>query len=90
MTKDKTITTINKKIFEYNDLLFSELQSIENVIFAPIVTTFNTEYAYPFEMKTPYKGSTEKEKILTDYLHPNECGYYMIADIDALCLINLL
>ena len=41
-------------------------------------------------MKTPYKGSTEKEKILTDYLHPNECGYYMIADIDALCLINLL
>ena len=80
----------NKRIFEYNDLLFSELQSIENVIFAPIVTTFNTEYAYPFEMKTPYKGSTEKEKILTDYIHPNECGYYMIADIDALCLINLL
>ena len=82
--------TYNKRIFEYNDLLFSELQSIENVIYAPIATTFNTEYAYPFEMKIPYKGSTEKEKILTDYLHPNECGYYMIADIDALCLINLL
>lgn len=82
--------TYNKMIFEYNDLLFKELQAITNVIFAPIVTTFNVEYAYPFTMKTAYKGSTETEKVITDYLHPNECGYYMIADVDALCLINLL
>ena len=80
----------NKNIFNYNDLLFDTLKNLTNITYVPIATTFNSEFAYPFTLQAPYKGSAETEKVLTDNLHPSECGYYMIADIDVLCLINLL
>lgn len=79
-----------KNAYQYNLVMESYNKAIENMCkdtsysafltYSPVHVGFDTDYGYPFTMESPYDGSTEKIKVLSDDLHPNECGYYMIAD----------
>lgn len=75
------------KIFEYNNEIETTIDSLENAYYSPVLTTFNEKYAYPYELMSPFKGSTETRKIITDYLHPYECGYHMISEQSINCFL---
>ena len=75
------------RIFKANDEMITELSNMPFCFFAPVASTFDAEYAYPYEMIAPYEGSTETIKHITDYLHPYEPGYYMIAKQALMCFL---
>ena len=77
-------------IFEYNNMLESELSNMNNTFYVPVLTTFNDDYAYEYVYKNDYAYSDETYKVVTEWLHPNKAGYKMIADqIIACFLCNL-
>ena len=67
-------------IFDYNSKLEQALSTLDNVFYVPVVATFNSDYAYEYEMVQAYKDSDEYYKVVKEWLHPSTVGYHMIAD----------
>ena len=67
-------------IFDYNSKLEQALSTLDNVFYVPVIATFNSDYAYEYEMVQAYKDSDEYYKVVKEWLHPSTVGYHMIAD----------
>ena len=67
-------------IFDYNYKLEQALSALDNVFYVPVIATFNSDYAYEYEMVQAYKDSDEHYKVVKEWLHPSTVGYHMIAD----------
>lgn len=83
----------NKKIMEMNRL-YQELCESDKYkttcTYVDIAVMFDIEYGTPYQMKPVYKGSDELIRKITDWLHPNKCGYYMIAENIACAIASKL
>ncbi|WP_025907732.1 SGNH/GDSL hydrolase family protein [Priestia flexa] len=74
-THNSLVLNVNKAYEE----LCEDVNYSSKCIYVDTGVFFDTEYGYQYENK-PYRGSSEQRKVQTDWLHPSEAGYYMMAD----------
>ena len=74
-------------IFDYNSKLEKALSELSNTFYVPVATTFNSDFAYEYELVSAYKDSDETYKVVKEWLHPSTVGYHMIADQLIPCFI---
>lgn len=49
-------------------------------IYVDIALLFDSVHFSPYQMKPIYKGTDETVRVITDWLHPNNAGFYEIAE----------
>lgn len=65
---------------------YEELCEQTNCVYIDTNVYFDSSYGYNTQ-SIPYRGSVRDRIVQTDWLHPSESGYYMIADTDASAFI---
>ena len=73
---NKLVVKLNKG---YSDLCDSDSYK-SFCTYVDIAILFDSVHFSPYQMKPIYKGSDEMVRVITDWLHPNNAGYYEIAE----------